>query len=192
MPIFEATIQHNDKTFEYLAHMQYDLFCKSNRIARTILSIAAILLGIANSEAWWGILAIGYGCYLTTSTYSSSNHTAHKLAKQIRQAGMDFPSSRYEFSEDGMTVIMLPEEKKLGKPMAYNDFLRLGEDREYFYIFRDQYGGYMIPKSELEDMQEEFRDFVEKKTGLRFQKRMAPVAKLMQKLKERESAPYHL
>ena len=47
MPVFETTIQHNDKTFESLAHMQYDLFCKSNRVGRTILSIAAILLGIA-------------------------------------------------------------------------------------------------------------------------------------------------
>ena len=46
MPIFQATIQHDDKTFESLAHMQYDLFCKSNRISRTILSVAAILIGI--------------------------------------------------------------------------------------------------------------------------------------------------
>ena len=48
MPIFQATIQHDDKTFESLAHMQYDLFCKSNRVSRTILSIAAILLGCFN------------------------------------------------------------------------------------------------------------------------------------------------
>ena len=80
MPIFQATIQHDDKTFESLAHMQYDLFCKSNRISRTILSVGAILLGIVNSEAWWGILVIAYGCYLSTSTYASANHTAHKLA----------------------------------------------------------------------------------------------------------------
>ena len=93
MPVFETTIQHNDKTFESLAHMQYDLFCKGNRVGRTILSIAAILLGIANSESWWGILLIAYGCYINTSTYASANHTAHKLAKQIRASGMDFPFS---------------------------------------------------------------------------------------------------
>ena len=61
MPIFQETIQHDDKTFESLAHMQSDLFCKSNRISRTILSVGALLLGIANSEAWWGILVIAYG-----------------------------------------------------------------------------------------------------------------------------------
>ena len=122
MPIFQATIQHDDKTFESLAHMQYDLFCKSNRISRTILSVGAILLGIVNSEAWWGILVIAYGCYLSTSTYASANHTARKLASQIRASGMDFPASRYEFTEDGMHVISLPEQESLGEALAYSDF----------------------------------------------------------------------
>lgn len=191
MPIFQATIQHDDKTFESLAHMQYDLFCKSNRISRTILSVGAILLGIVNSEAWWGILVIAYGCYLSTSTYASANHTAHKLANQIRASGMDFPASRYEFTEEGMQIIALPEEKKQGKPLAYGEFLRLGEDHSYFYLFQNQYGGYMIPKSELEEEEREFCDFLEKKTGLRFQKKMAPIAKLMQKIRDREKEPYH-
>ena len=157
-----------------------------------ILSIAMILLGIANSESWWGILVIGYGCYLTTSTYSASNHTAHKLAEQIRAAGMDFPASRYEFTEDGMYVISLPENKSLGNPLAYSDIYRLGEDYSYFYIFRDQYGGYMVPKNELEGKTEEFCDFIEKKTGLHFQKKMAPIVKLMQRIRNRENEPYHL
>lgn len=192
MPIFQATIQHDDKTFEALSHMQYDLFCKSNRIGRTVLSIASILTGIANSEAWWGLLAIAYGCYLITSTYSAANHTAHKLAKQIREAGMRFPASRYEFTEDGMHIISLPDEESLGNPLAYSDFFQLGEDREYFYIFRDQYGGYMIPKSELDEKQWDFRMYIQEKTGLRFRKRTAPIVKLIQMIRERKEEPYHL
>ena len=192
MPIFQATIQHDDKTFVSLAHMQYDLFCKSNRVGRTVLSVVSILIGIANSEAWWGLLAIAYGCYLITSTYSAANHTAHKLAQQIREAGMGFPASRYEFTEEGMQVISLPEQESLGDPLAYSDFHQLGEDREYFYIFRDQYGGYMVPKSELEGQQEAFRVYIQEKTGLRFRKRTAPVVKLIQTIRERREEPYHL
>lgn len=191
MPVFHASIHHNDKTFEALAHMQYDLFCKSNRVGRSILSLAAILLGIAYSESWWGILVIAYGCYLTTSTYASANYTAHKLAKQIRASGVDFPASRYEFSEEGMQVITLPEEEEFGAVITYTSFLQIGEDREYFYLFRDQYGGYMIPKMELEDI-EEFRDFIQNKTGLRFQKRVAPIVRIIQKMKARYNEPYHL
>lgn len=192
MPIFQATIQHDDKTFESLAHMQYDLFCKSNRISRTILSVAAILIGIVNSESWWGILVIAYGCYLSTSTYASANHTAHKLANQIRASGMVFPASRYEFTEEGMQIIALPEEKKQGKPLAYGEFLQLGEDQKYFYLFQNRYGGYMIPKSELEEQQKEFCDFLERKTGLRFQRHMAPALRLLRNILDRKKEPYHL
>lgn len=191
MPIFQATIQHDDKTFESLSHMQYDLFCKSNRISRTILSVAAILIGIVNSEAWWGILVIGYGCYLSTSTYASANHTAHKLAKKIRETGMDFPGSRYEFTEHGLRIISLPDEKITGKLVKYEEFLKLGEDGEYFYLFPNPHGGYMIPKRDLED-NEDFRTFLEQKTGKPVQSRVPPVVKLLRKMKKREKEPHHL
>ena len=31
MAYYKVTMRHNSKTFEKLAHMQYDLFCKGNR-----------------------------------------------------------------------------------------------------------------------------------------------------------------
>ena len=191
MSIFEATIQHTDKTFEDLAHMQYDLFCKSNRIARTILSFAAILLGIVNSESWWGILAIGYGCYLTTSTYSSANHTAHKLAKNIRDSGMAFPASRYEFTEEGMRIISLPEKQNQAELVSYSSFLKLGEDRSYFYLFPNTHGGYMVPKSDIAD-EKAFRTFLQNMSGKPVQRKLAPVAKLFMRIKDHESKPYRL
>ena len=70
MTYYHANMQHSEKTFEALAHTQYDLFCANNRITRTIISIAFIAAGILNLSEWWGILIAAYGCYLTTSTYS--------------------------------------------------------------------------------------------------------------------------
>jgi hypothetical protein len=142
-------------------------------------------------ESWWGILVIAYGCYLTTSTYSSANHTAHKLAKGIRSSGMQFPSSRYEFTDEGVQIISLPEQEELGEPLGYSTFEKLGEDWGYFYLFPNPHGGYMIPKTEIEDA-EAFREFIRHKTGKTFQSKMPPVAKLLRKLKDREQAPYHL
>ena len=75
MIYYKIEMHHNEKTFESLSRMQYDLFCASNRITRTILSILFIAGGIINLSEWWGILLAAYGCYLTTSTYSSANHT---------------------------------------------------------------------------------------------------------------------
>lgn len=191
MPIYQATIHHNDKTFEKLAHMQYDLFCKGNRLSRSMLSILSIAAGIISSNEWWGMLAIGYGFYLTSSTYSSANHTAHKLAKKIRETGMDFPSSRYEFTEHGLRIVSLPDEKVTGKLIKYEDFLKLGEDADYFYLFPNPHGGYMISKEDLAG-EEDFRWFLQDKTGKNIQSRVPPVVKLMRKRKRREREPYHL
>ena len=46
MIYYKIEMHHNEKTFESLSRMQYDLFCASNRITRTILSILFIAGGI--------------------------------------------------------------------------------------------------------------------------------------------------
>lgn len=192
MTYFEIKMQHDEDTLEAMAHMQYDLFCKSNRIVRSLLSVGFILLGVVNHEAWWGILVIAYGCYLTTSTYASANHTAHKLTKQIKDSGMPFPASRFRFQEGAMHIISLPEEREINDPLPYSAVCRMGQDFRYFYIFRDRYGGYMIPRAALGERQTEFRDFMEKKTGQVFQVRRSPFLKLRAWLRKRENEPYHL
>lgn len=192
MSHYQVTIRHNEYTFERLAHMQYDLFCKGNRVSRSFLSAVLILVGVFNTDYWWSYLLIGYGWYLTSSTYSAANHTACKLSRGIQAAKMKFPESRYEFTDEGMVVYTLPENKPFGQPLLYGEFFRLGEDREYFYIFRDQHGGYMIPKSELGGGQEDFRYYIQRCTGKKFESKMPPIAKLMQKIKDRKDEPYHL
>lgn len=183
---YQVEMQHTEKTFEALAHMQYDLFCMGNRIARSFLSLVLVILGVINFSQWWGVLVTAYGCYLVTSTYSAANHTAHKLTKQLRDSGLEFPASRYVFRKKAMEIISLPEETPLGKPLPYADIFRLGEDREFFYIFRDRYGGYMIPKAALEEKEEAFRSFLEEKTGQSFQGRTAPVVRLLRRLRQRK------
>ena len=112
---YQVEMQHTEKSFEALAHMQYDLFCMGNRVARSLLSLVLVILGVVNFSQWWGILITAYGCYLVTSTYSAANHTAHKLTKQLRDSGLDFPASRYVFKKKAMEVISLPEETPLGR-----------------------------------------------------------------------------
>lgn len=183
---YQVEMQHTEKTFEALAHMQYDLFCVGNRVTRSLLSLGLVILGVVNFSQWWGVLITAYGCYLVTSTYSAANHTAHKLAKQLRDSGLDFPASRYVFKKKAMEIISLPEEIPSGKPLPYEDMFRLGEDREYFYIFRDRYGGYMIPKSALGEKEAAFRTFLEEKTDQSFLGRSAPVVRLIRRLRRRK------
>ena len=182
MVYYKATMRHSEKTFQSLAHMQYDLFCRGNLVGRSAISFGLMVLGIVNYTQWWGLLLIAYASYLLSSKYAAANHTAKKLAKNIRDSGMEFPSSRFEFQQNAMNIIALPENVSSGDPLSYEDILRLGEDREYFYLFRNQYGGYMIPKTELGDKTDDFRAFMENKTGKSFNVQAAPVIKMLRRM----------
>lgn len=179
---YQATMRHDEKTFQALAHMQYDLFCKKNLVTRSLISFGALAVGILNYSQWWGVLLIVYGSYLTSSKYAQANHTANKMTKGIKAAGLEFPVSRYLFRENAMEVITMPENTSLGDPLMYSDVCRLGEDADYFYLFRDSYGGYMIPKEQLGKDVDEFRFFVEQKCKKSFQTQIAPVFKLLRKI----------
>ena len=190
--MYEITMTHSPESLELLSRMQYDLFCKRNRIARTIVSLACVVFGMIKFSNWWGILLVAYGCYLTTSTYSSANRTAHRIAQQIQESGAAFPSSLYRFEKAGMHVIALPE-KELLSSLAYSEMAKLGEDVNFFYIFRDSYGGYMIPKEQLGDKRDEFRAFVQQKSGKYFEtRRTSPLQKFLRYQRRRNDEPYHL
>ena len=192
MDKFEVEMQHTEESLQALSHMQYDLSCTKNRIVRTALSLGFVVLGVVYFSHWWGVLAIAYGCYLTTSTYASANHTAHKIAGQLKESGMPFPHSRYLFGKEAIRIISLPGDEELD-PLPYSQVCGLGEDNRNFYIFRDRYGGYVLPKEKLAGREEAFRSFVEGKTGKFFRRRrQAPIRRLIQWMKKRENEAYHL
>ena len=174
-------MQHSEKSLYALSHMQYDLFCKKNQISRTVISFGALILGVVNFQQWWGALLLLYGSYMASSKYASANHTVKKLISGINASALGFPQSRYLFRENAMEVITLPENTSLGDPVCYDSIVRLGEDRAYFYIFPNRVGGYMIPKNQLENEGEDFRIFMEDKTGKSFAVQAAPVIKMMRK-----------
>lgn len=180
MATYQITMQHTEETFELLSRKQYDLFCQSNRIIRTLICGVCVVIGMMNFEAWWGIALVGYGCYLITSTYAQPNHTAHKLAKQIKERGMPFPASRYVFRKNYMEITVLPErEDEESEHLNYKDLERIAEDSDYFYLFRNQYGGYMVPKNQLNGKVDDFRYFLEERTGQRCDMKAAPWIRLI-------------
>lgn len=180
---YTITMRHTEDTLLLLSRMQYDLFCTGNRIARSLLSAACVITGFYFSgDNWWGILLIAYGCYLLTSTYSAANHTARKLSSQLLESGCDFPKSSYRFEDNRMRVISLPDKEEL-ESLSYSDIRRMGEDLNYFYLFRDRYGGYMIPKNAIGSDTAAFRRFLTEKTGQAFRNPKFPLQTLLAKLR---------
>lgn len=192
MKSFEAEMRHDRKSLVALSHMQYDLFCTRNRTARGVLSAVVIVAALAyGGGSVWSLLLIAYGCYLLTSTYAASNRTAHKIADQLEAAGRPLPASRYVFEKDRMRIFDLNSGEEL-EALPYGAVLRLGEDLNAYYLFRTEYGGYRIPKSELGEREEEFRRFVQNKTGKLFIRRLTPLNRVRQWLHARNREPEHL
>ncbi len=195
MSRFEVTMTHTEESLTALAHMQYDLFCTRNFLARNIVSIAVIIIGTMNFSQFWGIVLVAYGAYLMTSTYSSSNYTVKKLTKAITDSGKGFPSSRYCFTEKGIEIIFHPGQKdeEILTPVGYGDIIKLGEDKDYYYLFPTSTGGYSIPKKELGENQKSFAQFIEVKTGKRFYwRRPTPMQRIRDWLRARNNEPEHL
>ena len=192
METFEVEMRHDRASLTALSHMQYDLFCQRNRMARSFLSLTLIVIAILyGGGSWWSLLIIAYACYLTTSTYASSNRTARRIADQLEQAGQPLPASRYIFEKNKMRIVDLNSGEELD-PVAYGDIFGLGEDRDALYLFRSQYGGYRIPKEALGEREEAFRRFIQNKTGQLFIRRLTPLNRVRNWLHARETEPTHL
>ena len=189
---FEVEMRHDRKTLVALSHMQYDLFCGRNRAARSLLSVAVIVLAILyGGGSVWSLLIIGYGCYLMTSTYAASNRTAHKIADQLEAEGQPLPASRYVFEKNKMRVINLANGEELDA-LPYNEVLRIGEDMGAYYLFRNEYGGYRVPKEQLGEREDEFRRFIQNKTGQLIMRRVTPLNRVRQWLHSRDREQPHL
>lgn len=185
---YTVTMRHDERTLMALSHMQYDLFCVRNYIVRNLLAMAAIIAGVWLFRQFWGILLLAYGTYLLTSTYASANHTARKLIAAIRESGGPFPSSRYEFEDRQIRIIYHPglEDEEELESVEYGAVQKLGEDREYLYLFTSDRGGYMIPRTELAGEESGFREFIRKRTGRDFQKSRLPFSRLKARRYEQE------
>ncbi len=193
---FSFEMQHTAESFKRLAHMQYDLFCTRNLVFRTAFGIFCMVTGVTNLEAWWGVLLGVYGYYLMSTRYAAANHTANKLTAQLEAANMPYPASRFCFYEDRMDIVPLPEGSGETTALPYEEFFRMGEDSDYIYIFRNQYGGYMIPKSAIGSDDPVFRRLLREKTGKKIIMKKTPPAKRVykeiQRMNERRKEPPHL
>lgn len=190
---YSVKSQHDEKSIVALAHMQYDLFCQNNLLIRTGIAAACIIIAMKFLDSWWAYLLIAYAGFLLTGKYNSANHTANKLIANIKSSGMSFPCSCFDFKDKAVTVSPVPISSDDDiVTLPYSNVVRLGEDGDRFYIFRDEYGGYVIPKEAFGDKMNEFKLFIESRTGLRFIRRATAFNRVSEYLRKKNSEPYHL
>lgn len=181
--IYSIIFVHTAETLKLLSRAQYDLFCKSNLYIRTVISIVLIFVSINFLDKWYGPLMLLYGAYLLLSKYMQADYTSRKLVKTIEESGKPFPKSRYDFFNDRMEVYRLDDESNsLIDTLYYKDAKGIYDDFVNYYIFRDNFGGYVIPKVSLKDKEDEFREFIEKRTYKEMKSKLPPVVRLIRKI----------
>jgi hypothetical protein len=183
--VIETELSHSRLTG--LAHMQYDLFCVKNRISRTLVAIGAIGTGALYMPAWWSFLLIAYGGYLLTGRYNQANHTVNQVEKTIEASGLGYPRDRLEFTPSCLRIIPQPAKNEEITVLRYRDIFGIGEDGENYYIFRDRFGGYVVPKEELGDREQEFRDFLENVSDKHINRPQIPFLSLRARIMDRHT-----
>lgn len=185
MAKFTVNFTHSAGTFKSLAHMQYDLFCRKNRVVRSIIALGMFVVGVIYLERWWSYVLIAYGAFLATGKYNQANRTARKLSEAVETSKMGYPASKFIFEEDRLRVIALPSKEELD-PLKYEEIKKIGQDKDYYYIFRDEYGGYVIPKAELGDREEEFVSFLKEKANRYIMSKYTPpIVRLIDKIRNK-------
>jgi len=184
MKLFDVTMQHNEKTLLLLSRKQYDLFSGANKMFRSVVGVAGILFGMASSDTWWGFALMAFGCIYMTGTYSGANRKARSLVQAIEDNKMPFPAAKYGFYQDYLEITILPEmEDEAPEQVPYGELLCVGEDRNYFYLFRNQYGGYMIPKEQLNGQVKAFRQHIESSMGQAVRGNRSPFMQMVRQIK---------
>jgi hypothetical protein len=188
MSYYQVEMHHDEASLIALSKMQYNLFCQSNRISRAVISFCLLVLAVMNLGQWWSYLIIVYAVYLTSSTSVTATRAARKLSQKIESAGTGYPASRFTFGEENLHIAELPIKKsEKDTVLPYSKFYRLAEDKSYFYIFRDRFGGYMIPKEALGEKAKAFRTFLESKTESTCFAGTSPLLRLFSVLRRRSA-----
>lgn len=162
---YVASIQHDEKTVNRLTAVQYNTY---NAKAKNINIIISVVLVFASAFFGFnsvpGILCLLLGCWMFTSIDFPARNMAKKIIEQEKD---HMPWAKYEIAEDGMWIT-----SGSGTWMIeYGDVFSLLADTDYFYVFINAQGGYMIPKKSIQEgTADGLKDFLEQKTGKKFEK----------------------
>ncbi|WP_194610791.1 YcxB family protein [Clostridium vitabionis] len=159
-PVFRAEIKYNEKTVRLLDQTVTNVFHPWYRLAWYAVSVALILIGIANGTSTLSFLLLALGCILFGMAPKAPSRRGSQLAYAMRGKTL---AMNYSFYPEKLVCKTQQEETEC----AYEKIIRLVSSKNYAYLFVDKYQAYMVDFATLTPAdQEKFCDFMNKKTGL--------------------------
>ncbi|MDO4345162.1 MAG: YcxB family protein, partial [Eubacteriales bacterium] len=157
---YEGQIKHDSDTIRRLFKAEYDTYEMKRVVLRFFTGgiLAAAGAAIAFPMAVKAILMM-VGCWLLVSRDFPARCRADKTLEQRKTA---LPVIKTTFFDDR---VLLDGEGKMN--IKYHQFEAIVEEGNYYFLFLGRGSACMIAKDTLKpDSQEEFKEFLAKKTGL--------------------------
>ena len=162
----EICMQHNRESIKLLAKAQYNLFSARTRNGLYLLSLLFIQLGFGAVYDFGPTLSyvfLAMGCIMLVNIGATASAKAERTVQDIQNHGGHFPVVKMLFRNSSFDVV---ENKGAVRTLQYCDLLRLGEDRNFYYLFETTEEGYMVPKAQIKNSQ--FRSRLEAAAGQKF------------------------
>lgn len=187
---YQGGIDHTRKTIELLFKTEYYTYETARMLFRMGIGFAMIVIGVLLTLPMWAkALLMLFGCWLVVSRDFPSMTRADRVI-DARHGGL--PRMRYEFFGDYM---LLSGEGSM--KLEYKKFTRLVEDDGYFYLFVSRDSVCMVDRATLTPQPaEDFKGFIEKRTGLKWKRQRSLLAMnlqdLLQALRDRKDSQHKL
>ena len=162
---FKIQTTYTQESIRAVAKMTYDLFLPHVSGRMYLLAFILIIVGVAGIAMLKPIFAVTLvlGCYMLMRAEGAARAVADRMLAYYNNK---FPTLKFDFREKDVFVVAPKESGS----MQYDIFVRLAENKEYFFLFNGDQSAYSIKKTDFAAGEEsEFKSFLEDKTGLTFE-----------------------
>ena len=162
---FKIQTTYTQESIRAVAKMTYDLFLPHVSGRMYLLAFILIIVGVAGIAMLKPIFAVTLvlGCYMLMRAEGAARAVAERMLAYYNDK---FPTLKFDFREKDVFVVAPKESGS----MQYDIFVRLAENKEYFFLFNGDQSAYSIKKTDFVAGEEsEFKSFLEDKTGLTFE-----------------------
>lgn len=167
---YSGKIEHTEKTIQLLYKTQYYAYEKPRMLIRLAIGVTMVIVSLTVAMPMWarGILML-IGAWLMASRDFPSMMRADRVL-EARKGSL--PRMQYEFHADRVSV-----SGEGSMSIRYDKFTRLAEDSDYLYLFLARDSVCMVERASLSPQPvEDFMQFIEKKTGLKWRREKSILA----------------
>ena len=161
---YYGSITHTEETIHILFHMRYRIYYMNKVIALGAVGLLLAAMGWLLALPMWleGCMLL-IGCILFVGREFPATVQAERVL-DVRKGQL--PIIHFAFREEEVQI----SEQKVKKNIPYQDFEHLVEYQNYLFCFLNENSVFMVERETLNGNDEKIMSFMEKSSGLHWEK----------------------